>query len=291
MQKKRNKTHGRPSNWKIGWIGFLVVLLGVLVFAWNSSEVMPVIQGIPASPAAQPNPVLLESPGEPLASPEIPQPSALEPGLTMSASTLLWGGNGNGEAKQIGLTFDAGWEYEQTLLLLDVLDQYQVKATFFLRGGWVKDHPDITKEIGERGHMIGNHSMAHGHMNAMTKQEMYRDISESTEAIGEVIGYAPTLFRPPYGEYNDVLLNLLGEMGYRYTVMWTVDAHDWAETMNDVAVTEEYLIDRVLSRASDNGIVLMHVGGHQTVNALPEIIEGLRAEGYELVTLEELIQM
>ena len=216
-------------------------------------------------------------------------PLVKDPGLNLTASKLVWGGTSTSESKQIALTFDSGWEYDKTLQLLDVLDQYQVKATFFLRGGWVKDHPDLAREIESRGHLIECHSQAHGHMNAMTEDEVSADIIESTNIIKDIIGYTPTMFRPPYGEYNNRLLNVLGEHGYQYTVMWTIDSHDWAETMNGVNVTEQYLIDRVLNKASDNGIVLMHVGGYQTVNALPEIITGLRDAGYELVRMDELI--
>lgn len=231
----------------------------------------------------------------PMPKPELePEPVPVKPptptiGLDLNAAQIVWEGTGTEDGNQIALTFDAGWEFDNALSILDVLDQYQVKATFFLRGGWVKDHPNIAQEIVNRGHIVGNHSQAHGHMNDMMLDEVTDDITESTALIKGLIGYTPDLFRPPYGEYNNRLLNVLGEQGYQYAVMWTIDSHDWAETMNGFKVTETYLIDRVLNRATDNGIVLMHVGGYQTVNALPEIITGLRAKGYELVTLYQLI--
>ncbi len=99
----------------------------------------------------------------------------------------------------------------------------------------------------------------------------------------------PELFRPPYGEYDERLLRILKAEGYNYTIMWTVDSYDWAEEMNGVKITKDYLVKRVLNKASDNGIILMHVGGYETINALPEIINGLKSEGYELVKVNGML--
>lgn len=191
--------------------------------------------------------------------------------------------------KQIALTFDAGWLYDQTPALLNVLDDYRVKATFFLRGKWVEDHPDLAKDIFDRGHSVENHSLTHGHMNQMTDEEVMNEMIASTKIIEETTGYRPYLFRPPFGEYDTRTLKILAQQGYPYTVKWTVDSLDWAEEMNGIKITKQYLIDRALSYASDKGIILMHVGGYQTVNALPEIIEGLRDMGYHLVKVNDML--
>jgi len=126
-------------------------------------------------------------------------------------------------------------------------------------------------------------------MKEMSDSEVRWELEESTRIIMEVTGCRPCLFRPPFGEYDKRMLGILGDQGYPYTVMWTVDSHDWMEERNGVKVTEQYLIDRVLSRASDNGIVLMHVGGYETVNALPEIVSGLRAEDYSFVKVIDML--
>ncbi len=296
---KKDKIFYPNTNKELACILVLLSMLMILMLGCGTPEPnSDVSTGTVAEPTPKPVPVLEPQP-EPEPT-EIPNPVPKEtptptpasdnnPALDTTASKLVWGCKSIFAVKQIALTFDAGWRYDQTLQLLDVLDQYQVKATFFLRGGWVKDHSDLAKEIYRRGHSIGNHSLAHGHMKTMTQDKVSTDIIESTNIIKNTIGYTPYLFRPPYGEYNNMLLNVLGEQGYPYTVMWTLDSHDWAETMNGVQVTEQYLIDRVLDNASDKGIVLMHVGGYQTVNALPEIITGLRDAGYELVKLDELL--
>src|SRR5450830_1053774 len=204
-------------------------------------------------------------------------------------STVIEAGIVNHSTKQIALTFDAGWEYENTEELLNLLDKYNVKATFFARGLWVKDHPDLAAEIVNRGHDLENHSLTHGHMNTMTDAEVQNEILKTTDIIRETTGFLPQLFRPPYGEYDKRILRILKEEGYPYTILWTVDSYDWAEEMNGVKITKDYLVKRVLSKASDNGIILMHVGGFKTINALPEIITGLKSEGYELVKVNDML--
>ncbi|SHI75013.1 polysaccharide deacetylase family protein [Parasporobacterium paucivorans] len=210
-------------------------------------------------------------------------------GGAVTSSQVVSGGVIAADGKQIALTFDAGWLYDQTEPLLNVLDAYDVKSTFFLRGYWVSDHPQLAKEIAGRGHEIENHSLTHSHMTAMTDVQILNEMVQSTDIILSTTGIRPHLFRPPFGEYDARMLPILGAEGYDYTVMWTVDSHDWAEELNGVAITEAYLINRVLSNATDNGIVLMHVGGYHTVEALPEIITGLKNAGYSLVTVNDML--
>jgi peptidoglycan/xylan/chitin deacetylase (PgdA/CDA1 family) len=208
---------------------------------------------------------------------------------TADVSTVIEAGIVNHATKQIALTFDAGWLYENTEALLNLLDKYNVKATFFVRGLWAKEHPNLATEIVNRGHDLENHSLTHGHMNTMTDAEVQNEIHKTTDIIRETTGYLPNLFRPPYGEYDKRILKILKEEGYPYTILWTVDSYDWAEEMNGIKITKDYLISRVLDKASDNGIILMHVGGYETIGALPEIITGLRSEGYELVKVNDML--
>lgn len=191
--------------------------------------------------------------------------------------------------KQIALTFDAGWLYENTNAILDLLDLYNVKATFFVRGFWVKEHPVLASEIVRRGHSMENHSLTHGHMTNMSETEIKDEIRRTEDIIRETTGYQPRLFRPPYGEYDNRILRILREEGYPYTILWTVDSHDWAEELNGVKITKSYLVNRIMSKASDNGIILMHVGGYETIHALPEIITGLRSKGYELIKVNDML--
>lgn len=240
-------------------------------------------------PAEEPDPGSAEKPdkymiyvGEQLTIP-VSGGSAAKESIVIKSAVLP------SKEKQIALTFDAGWLYDQTIDLLDVLDDYQVKSTFFLRGRWAEDHPELAKEILKRGHSTENHSLTHGHMKEMTEAEIRNEMITSTKLIEEATGYRPYLFRPPFGEYDSRVLKILAEQGYPYTVMWTIDSLDWMEERNGVKVTAQYLTDRILSNATDKGIVLMHVGGYQTVNALPDIIEGLRKDGYKLVKVNDMV--
>ncbi|MGI6119593.1 MAG: polysaccharide deacetylase family protein [Desulfosporosinus sp.] len=208
---------------------------------------------------------------------------------TADSSKVIKTGLNNPARKQIALTFDIGWLYENTDAILNLLDENNVKATFFVRGLWVKDHPDLAAKIVNRGHTLENHSLTHGHMNAMTEAEIKNEIRKTKEIIKQTTGYQPQLYRPPYGEYDQRTLKILAEEGYPYTILWSVDSHDWAEELNGVKITKDYLVNRVLLAASDNGIILMHVGGYKTVQALPEIIAGLRAKGYELVKVNDML--
>ena len=204
--------------------------------------------------------------------------------------------------KEIALTFDSGWEYSHTLPLLNELDKQKVTATFFPRADWVKKHPDLGREIVKRGHTMGNHSLTHGDMTKMSVAEIRKEMRQSTEAIEDICKVRPYLFRPPYGAYNDRLLETLAEEGYPYTIMWSIDTIDWDAGNvrkvegKDTLIDENFIVNRVLKNSDsrkNNGIVLMHIGGdgggHLTVKALPRIIEGLRKQGYSFTTVDRML--
>ncbi len=151
-------------------------------------------------------------PSEP--SPPPPPPPA-NPLPKEGMARLVYGGDSQLEGKQIALTFDSGWEYDQTRQLLQVLEDYQVRATFFLRAGWVEDHPDLALEIAGKGHQIESHSLAHGHMGSMTREQMEADTLAANEIYQRVLGIAPAMFRPPYGEFNrDYYQQINGEVRF-----------------------------------------------------------------------------
>lgn len=250
-----------------------------------------------------------DDPAEPGDDPEPADPGSCDPviypgqvlivpkpqGGGLSKAQVVQKGTLESSSKRIALTFDSGWLYDQAIPLLDTLDQYGVTATFFPRAYWIKDHPNLGKEIVSRGHTMGNHSLTHPHMREMTVEEMRHEMRESTRIIQEVTGVRPYLFRPPYGEYDNRLLEVLAEEGYPYNVMWTIDTLDWAAgtTRNvggqQVLIDVDFIVNRVLDNATSNGIVLMHIGLPQTVEALPRIIEGLQGMGYDFATVDEML--
>lgn len=216
-------------------------------------------------------------------------PKVEEPPLVSGPSKVIAKGIKNPSKKEIALTFDAGWEYETTMPLLNMLEQYEVKATFFLRANWVKDHPDLARAIRDRGHSIQNHSLTHPHMKDMSRDAILNEFKESTAIFKSILGVTPTLFRPPFGEYNDLVLDGAGKSGYPYTIMWSIDTIDWAETFRGEPVTSTFITNRVIDNVSNQDIVLMHIAYQKTVDALPEMIETLKSRGYDFKTVPEML--
>lgn len=184
--------------------------------------------------------------------------------------------------KKVAISFDAAWGNEQTSELLDILDQYDVKATFFLVGQWVDNFPDSVKEIADKGHDVENHSNTHAHMPELSLEGMTEEIMSCNEKIEAITGKCPTLFRPPYGDYNNDVVGAVKSCGM-YCIQWDVDSLDWKD-LSAADITE-----RVTSKLQNGSIVLLHNGAKNTPAALPSIIEGIRAQGYELVPISELV--
>ena len=186
------------------------------------------------------------------------------------------------DEKKVAISFDAAWGNEQTSELLDILDRYEVKATFFLVGQWVDNFPDSVKEISKKGHDVENHSNTHAHMPELSLEGMTEEIVSCNDKIKALTGKCPTLFRPPYGDYNN---NVVGAVKTQnmYCIQWDVDSLDW----KDLSASE--ITQRVTSKLQNGSIVLLHNGAKNTPEALPSIIEGIRAQGYELVPISELV--
>lgn len=186
--------------------------------------------------------------------------------------------------KFMALTFDDGSDSVNTLDILDTLDQFNVKCTFFITGENATHHPESAKKILEQGHEIGNHSYNHPYLNQLTTDEIKTEIEDCKTAM--MIATNTTvmpLFRPPYGEYNSTVLTVVDSIGYPWTIMWTIDTIDWNGTPSDT------MINKVLTNAKPGTIVLMHVSGTHTPEALPEMIEGLKSEGYTLTTISDML--
>ncbi len=186
--------------------------------------------------------------------------------------------------KCISLSFDAAWGADDTIQILDILDKYNVKTTFFMTGGWVEDFPDMVKEVHKRGHDLGNHSQNHKHMSKLSVTEQQKEINDVTASVKELTGYEMFLFRPPYGDYNSTLIETVYGCNY-YPVQWSVDSLDW----------KDYGVDNIIKTVTkhknmkDGAIILMHNGAKFTAAALENIITALQADGYTFVPLSQLI--
>lgn len=192
--------------------------------------------------------------------------------------------HGRRDTPRVALTFDDGPDPVQTRRILEILDRYGVRATFFCVGHHVAALPDEVRRIAAAGHELGNHSWSHPFLPDLTPDELREQIDRTAEAVARVTGEAPTRFRPPYGALSPEVLAALE--GHPATLtLWDVDSRDWARP------GPERIAATVLEAAGPGSVVLMHEGAGdrgQTVRALPSIIEGLLGRGLEPVTVGEL---
>ena len=192
----------------------------------------------------------------------------------------------------VALTFDDG-PGPQTLQVLDVLDKYGIKATFFLIGKNVDKHPEIAREIARRGHEIGNHTYHHPLLTAIeTPQQIRHEVELGATSIEKATGSCPRLFRPPCGWRSPWMMRSLQDLGYS-VVTWDVDPNDWRHP--GPKVIEKYVLHGVHA----GSIVLLHDGLRtfenpdisSTVTALPVVISELQSRGFEFATVSELRKM
>lgn len=184
--------------------------------------------------------------------------------------------------KKIAISFDCAWGNEHTQKLLDVMDEYGVKCTFFCVSFWAEKYSDDLKEIVSRGHEVGTHSKTHSYMSKQTKEQITEELQYSSAAIYNACGKTPQLFRAPFGDYDDLLIETAQNLGF-FTIQWDVDSLDW----KDLSATA--IAKRVISRVKSGSIILCHNNGKHTAESLPLIFSTLKAEGYEFVPIGELI--
>ena len=184
--------------------------------------------------------------------------------------------------KKIAISFDAAWGDDFTIDILDILDKYNVKSTFFLVGFWIDKYPEHVKEIHRRGHDVGNHSTNHPYMSQLSDEEIEKELNITGNKIKELIGEEPILFRPPFGDYNDRVIKVYRDNGY-YVIQWDVDSLDWKE------LGVQPVVDRVTRNVQNGSIVLFHNNAKYITEYLPIVIERLQDEGYEIVPVSELI--
>ena len=187
------------------------------------------------------------------------------------------------EDSEIALTIDAAWDADKTPFILDTLDKFNVKATFFLCGVWVKQYPEYVKEISKRGHEIGNHSLTHPHMSRMDAIAIQKELSDLDDMLEELTGKRSTLFRAPYGEYNDTVIRAAHEAGYE-VIQWSRDTVDWKKDRS-----AQTILDGVLKKLQSGDIILCHNNGFKIETYLPVLLETAQQKGFRFVTVSELL--
>lgn len=185
---------------------------------------------------------------------------------------------------KIALTFDCAWNDDDIPQILDTLDEYDVKATFFITGEWAEKYPESVREIHERGHEIGTHSMAHDDYTKLSAREILLDMHTCEDVILNITGNRPRLIRAPSGAYNDVVIRTCEKNGRIY-IQWSVDGIDYRDD-----ATEDSIYERVISKTGAGDIILLHNGTEHTADVLPRILEKL-TEKYEPVKVSSLIYL
>ena len=186
------------------------------------------------------------------------------------------------EDKVISVTFDASWGGDKTMAILDLLDQYNAKATFFLVGIWVDKYPELVQEIANRGHEIGNHSDSHAHFTQISDAQIRQELKDCSDKIEALTGTRPTLFRPPYGDYNSKVITVVRDAGYE-AVQWSIDSLDWKNRgVND-------LVKRATNNVQKGDIILFHNDSQYIVEALPAILQHYQAQGFTMIPAKDIL--
>jgi len=186
------------------------------------------------------------------------------------------------EDNVITVSFDASWGGDQTLRILDLLDQYNAKATFFLVGIWVDKYPELVKEIHARGHEIGNHSDSHPEMSKLSNEQIIRELDGCSDKIEALTGQRPTSFRPPYGDYDNKVVTVSRAEGYE-VVQWSVDSLDWKNK------GVEDLIRRATKNVQKGDIILFHNDSKYILDALPTILKTYQEQGFAMIPAREIL--
>ena len=194
-------------------------------------------------------------------------------------------------SKQLALTYDDGPNDPHTQRLLDVLARHNVHATFFLIGRYVQQRPDIVRELVKAGHVVGNHTFTHPLLIFKSAQELRSQLDNCDRALTDAVGEHSNLFRPPFGGRRPVVLRIARRMGLE-PIMWNVTGYDWNAT------SAEHIERKVTSQVRGGNVILLHDGGHRdfgadrsyTVTATDRLISRYKSEGYEFVTIPEMMQ-
>lgn len=199
-----------------------------------------------------------------------------------STSKILPIYNVDTEENKVALTINCAWNADDIDLILETLSKNEIKATFFMVGDWVSNFPDAVKKIYESGNEIANHSESHSHVNKLNYEKNVEEITKCSDRIKAITGNSTILYRGPYGEYNDTVVKASKDTNH-IMIQWNIDSLDYK------GLTGEQMWDRIKPKLEKGSIILMHNGTENTALSLDMIIKNIKQEGYELVTVSDLI--
>ena len=186
------------------------------------------------------------------------------------------------EENRVALTINCAWNAEDIDLILDILSKNQVKATFFIVGDWASTFPDAVKKISDSGNEVANHSESHAHVNNLNYEKNVEQIIKCSDRINKITGKPTTLYRGPYGEYNNTVIKAAEDNNHTM-IQWNIDSLDYK------GLTGEQMWERIEPKLAKGSIILMHNGTENTALSLDIIINNIKEKGYNLVTVSDLI--
>lgn len=186
------------------------------------------------------------------------------------------------DESQLSISFDAAWGADKTREIISICNTYEVKATFFLVGFWIEAYPEMVMEIYNNGFEIGLHSNTHPDMAKLRISEMKLELETNSKLLEDITGVKPTLFRPPFGSYNNQLLELCESMNIK-CIQWDVDSLDWK------GLSASQIAGRVSSKSRKGSIVLFHNNSDNIIDGLKMVLEYYKLNKMKVIPIGELI--
>ena len=210
-------------------------------------------------------------------------------GKNEALASVFFGGNRKipiycvqNDKKEIALSFDAAWGSDKTSKILDILEEHNVTANFFLVGMWVDKNEDLVRQIDSAGLEIGTHSNTHPDFTKLSKKQMQLELTSSCSKIESITGKKVSLFRAPYGAYNNDVLSVAEGLNLT-TIQWDVDSLDWK------GIPSTQIASNIVKNVSSGSIILCHNNADHIVEALPSVLSSLKSRGYKFVTISNLL--
>ena len=186
------------------------------------------------------------------------------------------------EENKVAFTMNCAWNADDIDSILETLKNNDVHITFFIVGDWADKYPEAVKKIHEAGHEIGSHSNTHPHVNNLSSEKNLEEIQSSVNKLERITGNKTTLYRAPYGEYNDTVIKTAQENGY-FTIQWNLDTLDYK------GLTGEEMWNRLKNKLDKGSIILSHNGTNHTADSLDMLIKNIKSKGFKVTTVSDLI--
>ncbi len=254
-------------------LGTLAVLLAGCGQTIPTTCPSPAASTIAVFPASSPTPTAMAT-----ASPTASPTATAQP---LSAQEIV---RGNPARAQVALTFDIGLDPDVALQVLEELRKEGVWATFFVAGNWLEKRPEVLQQIAADGHELGNHSYSHRDFTQLTDEQIVEELGRTETLVKRLTGRSTKpYFRPPFGARDGRTLEVAAKAGYR-SVYWTLDSGDWL-----AGATADKVAKRVLDNVGNGYIVVLHASSRPTAQALPRLLAGLKAKGFKVVTVSQVL--